>query len=341
MNIWWHTFEPSLTDGNWKTACAGGQWTKALWNTFDEMPGTQVTNVSVGEDTIKCPTLDRASAGGPPPDCIVLVWRWNMPGYPQRCAAWERQNELLDYAYKHEVPVLIHDEDLQWDNGVNDPIDNLVEFKAAGIPMALTMPAFYPPKGYETLHFPYAFRDSVHDVWSPTRVYKRSYIGNNYGRYEQAKEWLARTECDVWGNWMDPHPDRQSPENVKVTFGPKVTFHDRLDQRYVKQVLGRSISTVHLAKPDYCTYGFIALRWAEAAFAGCLAFVPDEYYLPKHWWLAFPSEKGIWRQDWNDISFEERFIYSQRVNEQQLLVAKEMSHFAWVKRISDLIKEKK
>lgn len=342
MNIWWNTFEPALTDGNWNTACAGGQWTKALWKSFEDLANTTITNVSVKESGIKCPTLDQANEGGPPPDVIVLVWRWDMGDkYPMRTEAWHRQNELLNYALKHKVPVLIHDEDCQWQGGVNDPRADYAEFIAAGVPMALTMPAFYPPVGYETLHYPYAFRDMQHATWDNTRAYPRGYVGNNYGRYEQAVEWLGGTRSDVWGNWTDPHPDRQSAEQLAVDFGDGVRFHGRLDQRQLTDVLEQCVTTVHLAKPEYCSYGFLALRWAEAAFAGTLAFIPEEFRLPRSWYQVFPDDQKLFKGDWHDLNYMDRYIFQQRVNEQQLIIHDTMSHHAWAKRIYELLEEKR
>lgn len=337
-SILWNTYEPALTDDRWRGSAGGGQWTLNLWD--QTLKGMyDVHNVSVGESG---DNVDELHAGlNSDPACIVLVWRWPMPDYPQRHKAWVRQCALLDYALNKRVPVLVHDQDLMSPD-TRDPKTQLQPLKDAGIPVRITMPAFYPPSGYETLHFPYPFRTQRHTPWSSQRLYKRSYVGNNYQRYAQTREWFEEVEGDLWGNWLEEGPGRESPEQVLIDFGVGPRFHDRCDQRQVQTILERSVATVHLAKPIYCKHGFMTIRYAEAALSGTLAFVPYEMRIPPFWRLAFPADDQIWRMDLDaDTGHVQKYQLGELVNQQQLVVQEAMSHFGWANAIDVLIRENK
>lgn len=308
-NVWWNTYEPALTNDNWKTSAAGGQWTRKVWD-YLHLHEIDVTNVSVdesGDSRLNTAQYYR-------PDAIVLCWRWPMPNYPERHAAWALQMNLLEYATTSSIPVLIHDQDMKFD------VRNEIEaFRNRGLKALITMPAFYPPKGIYTLHFPNPFDNiATRNVW-PKR-YRFGYIGSNYERYDQVYEAWGGTnafgvDAHIWGNWLEPSPSRESPEQVKNDF-PYVTFHDRIAQTDVLETLSQVMYTYHFCKPEYAKVGFITARWYEAAVAGTLAIVPDEMRLP-------PNFESVFKRDGISRSLSqnpESFDYFNAVERQRLYV---------------------
>lgn len=292
MNILWNTWEPALTDGNSSTSAGGGAWTRALWSYF-QSKGHNVYNVSVGENSKRIEALSNGINSKP--DVIVLCWRWPMAQYKSRHHAYLRQTSLLDYAYHENIPILIHNQDLKF-----EPIDACDKFIQAGKRIAFTMPAFNPPEGYESLHFPCPY-DLDSSEWAiPTRKelesrpYDYAYIGNNYERYEQIKAaWGDPNKISnvhIWGNWLEHSKHRESPETVREDF-PHVEFHGRLPQERVLETLNQSLFTHHFCKPLYSKYGFMTIRWSEAIAASCIAEVSSDFNMPNEYKEFFHLNK--------------------------------------------------
>lgn len=286
MRILLNTYEPSLTDGNDNTSTGGGQWLQYLIDKLTEA-GHEVVNASVGESDLRIHALGKAL--GQQIDVILLCWRWPMEDYPQRHAAYERQQFLLNLASKTNTPVLIHDQDLK-----SNILQELTLYPR--LRCLLTMPAFNPPPGYSTLHFPNPFNLNVplpSKAALTERLYSHTYIGNNYERYDIMKQtWGHEAEftSNIWGNWLEPSSNRESPEQVVKDF-PSTVFHGRLPQSEALTVLGQSMFTQHFAKPEYDEYGFMTIRWCEAAAAGCLAFCDPLFIMPEAYRNAFVESR--------------------------------------------------
>jgi hypothetical protein len=266
-------------------------------------------------------------------DVIILNWL-----HEEKTVSYQHQVELLDGAAKHGTPVLIFDQNGSHEEGSeNDPLVELSMFESVGIPMKLTMPAFFPLERYETLHIPYPFERGRNKPFHTNRLYKRSYVGWKDERYGQALEWYRGNESDIWGNWLE-----ESPEQTLMDFEVGPRFHDECPQDKVQTVMQRSIATCHLGTPEQCSLGMLTLRYAEAAEAGCLAFVPWEMQLPAFWRNVFTSEEEIWKMDLEaDTNHTEKYLLSEMQNQQQLLIQEGMSHYAWAKVIADLAEERK
>lgn len=331
MKILWNTFEPSLTDMNNNTSAGGGIWTRYLWRNL-AAADISVINVSVGETSATTPSrmsikesLDQGV------DLIVLCWRWPMPDYPARNCAYDRQLELLEMANLYQIPVLIHDEDMKSDAvTVMESSYPRVKYKA-------TQPAFYPADGYETLMFPYDITPTRDFVPHVNREYDVVYVGNNYERYEQSKQYFNKVaetlRMDVWGNWLEPSSARESPIQVKSDM-PNVRFHGRLSQEHVHGILSASKATVHLAKPTYCEHGFVTIRWAEAAKALTYADVPIDFQMPESIDHAYGGI--LLGPNINDVGVHE---YRKLVTSQRQACKTIFRWTEWLKAINSLTEE--
>jgi glycosyltransferase involved in cell wall biosynthesis len=168
------------------------------------------------------------------------------------------------------------------------------------------------------------------------------YIGNNYNRYEQAVMFLegfakASPRVHVYGNWLEPNPERESPEKVKQDF-PHVKFLGRLPQNQIIDVLSKARTTIHLFKPEYGAHGFIAPRWAEAAAAGVPAFVPSTFRVAPEdtkGWEKFIVDRG------SSITSAFGAMYDSTHDEvaeaQRAFAKKYMRAEAWVEMIEAVI----
>jgi len=196
--------------------------------------------------------------------------------YKERNAAFQRQGDLICEGIDHGIPMLIHDGDHKMMGFEIKELQRYPHF-------ILTASELAPRPGFERLLYP-----NHHKIYDPHLIrlpfmgeHDLIYIGNNYERWDQFLEYIAkpadlglRTAC--YGNWLDPHPDRQSPKEVKEA-APNVKFLGRISQNIVIEKYFGADCTVHLAKPSYCETGFITMRWAEAASAGTLGFIPREF----------------------------------------------------------------
>jgi hypothetical protein len=183
-----------------------------------------------------------------------------------------------------KVKVVIHDEDQMM-----EPDDKSWVISKG---CTITTPAFFPPVGCSTLHFPYPFSD--YDL--PTKAktldscdYGLLYVGNNYSRFEQSVEFLHHyrgIQVAAAGNWLEASPNRESPEVVRHAL-PHVNFIGRVPNNRVRHELANAFATVHLCKEGYGQAGFMTMRWAEAASAGTLGFIPAMFKLPQMWYNQF------------------------------------------------------
>lgn len=247
-----------------------------LWLSPDTVPGTVPLRLGAGYpddlDNAIYEQLDQC-------DVIVVMWRWRMPSeYVDRNAAWVRQCKILDYAQAIGIPTLVHDQDLKV---TDDEIAILDEWDRC----VLTTPEIAPRPQFRTLHYPYPYGSRVlKGKWHPHQGL--TYVGNNYERWDQTVSYLnalvqAGIECRVWGNWLTPSPHRQSIAEVREAM-PYVHFLGKLEQPRILSELATANMTIHLAKPEMCERGFLAVRWAEAVAAGIPALLPAEFRLHHH-----------------------------------------------------------
>lgn len=263
MIIGWHSYEPGLYDSEAKTSAGGSVWTRNIWR-FLEANGHRVIDLAAPGRNALNDVKDC--------DILFMAWRWWMPKssyYDDRNHAKDTQMKLLDVV---NVPIIIHDEDLQVTPG---ELRKLRSLKAI-----LTMPALQPPRGFESLPFPYFELGEDYGLTSMTTDREKTivYVGNNYDRWDDATHYIGHTgiRAMFYGNWMEESPsgDRQSPLVVTENF-PNVEFMGRLPNDRVMEVLRRSMLTIHLSRERYHRYAFLTYRWIEAVNAGTVALIPD------------------------------------------------------------------
>lgn len=257
----------------------GGSWWPFLQLNLS-LHGFRTHDVSVPAPQSELPRAFAAKPG-----LIFLYWRWPMDPsqYPDRQAAYERQLDILDYAMENKVPTIIYDGDLQ--PGAEEAVDLLRYSDCQAI---LAAPMLFPKKGYTQLFYPMIY---LLPSFKYEKLYDFCYVGNNYGRYDQMKEILNRpffseSKNYIFGNWLIPSPNRQSIEQIKADF-PYVTFGTPVEPEMVRPALASARFTYHFARPDYNECGFVAMRWQEAASAGCLGLMTEDFVAPDNFRNVF------------------------------------------------------
>jgi hypothetical protein len=280
--IAWHTYEPGFVDDGVKSSAGGGAWMRRLFSAFSR-GGIEVAWLPAGKNPAGTISLDKMNAGVSDIDVAVFAWRWPMPAYPERDQLYVDQMHHIDDFIKAKVPVLVHDQDhrisetdREWlvRNGV-----------------VISEPSLLPLRGTRKLMFPnpyvgeQRFRVEEHRV-PFLSYYKLVYVGNNYGRFDQTVKFVApfsaRFPTKMYGNWMEPHPEREAPEIVRANL-PQVSFGLRIQQEQVIDALAEADTTIHLFKPSYGPCGFTTIRWAEAVAARTPAFIPSDFNMPDEW----------------------------------------------------------
>lgn len=264
--IVWSGWEPSLVGGDALTSAGSASATRYIW---DQLYAEGIKVVPAVDESPVLPPLDGV-------DGVVFYWRWHIPGerYIQRNNSVKRQWALIRWCHEHGVKFLIHDQDRE----IN--YDYMVDYikERGGV---ITAPLLNPPEGVRRLMYPDPFPHTRSTVDYDYRNEELVYIGNNYDRYEQFTRLLAPAakllHVRMYGNWLEPSAVRQSKEQITQD-APFVKFYDRMPQAGVIDRLEQARYTMHLARPIYCDEGFVTIRWAEAVAAGCLAFIPGEFY---------------------------------------------------------------
>lgn len=275
MKIAFHTWDPGLWSQEPNSA-GGSQWIKTLWTHLSNL-GHEILWLGQHE-----PEGARKIRQVSQADIVVLFWRWPMsPSYKERNKAQQKQTIIIDTAMRRGVPMLIHDQD-----------HKMFEVEIASLKAArnviLAAPELCPRPGFERLMYP-----NPHKLYDP-HIYRSPfmgkwdliYIGNNYERWNQWIDYIVTpanlgmsTVC--YGNWLEPGRERQTAEEVREV-APNIKFPGRIPQHMVIEKYFEADCTVHLAKPSYCETGFVTMRWAEAAAAGTLGFIPNKFkHVPK------------------------------------------------------------
>jgi len=273
MKIGFHLWDPGLWSTE-KNSAGGALWMRNLWTYLSDL-GHEIIWLGQHYDSIAEP----AKGEGLIEECdvIYLYWRWPMHEiYKERNKAYNNQMELIKIAAELGVPMVIGDGDHKM------TLDDIlyIQKKAKAV---LVAPELAPRKDFERLMYPNPYL-MVNPLINRMPFFGQGdivYIGNNYERWDQWLEYIVipsneglRVKC--YGNWLEPHPDRRSPQTIKKV-APKVTFPGRLDQSSIIDTYLTADFTVHLAKPSYCKTGFVTMRWAEAASAGTFGFIPAEF----------------------------------------------------------------
>lgn len=206
-------------------------------------------------------------------DVAFFYWRWLMSpvsSYVERNLTFVRQFKYIEACRRHKVRVVVFDGDHKLSE------DLALELWRDGV--ELYAPELAPRPLYSKLMYP-SFPANMKTGNRPVTI---GYVGNNYERYDQAVRLLggpSGPECHFWGDWIEGRVNREPKTKVMADF-PNSVFHGILPEPLVHKTLETMMATIHLAKASYCATGFITMRWAEAAAAGVLAFIPSEFAMP-------------------------------------------------------------
>lgn len=269
-------------------------------------------------------------------DAIIIMWRWKIPGYPMRSKLHDVQWEYIQLAHEYGIPILIHDQDHMMTGVEVETLRNTSN-------VILAAPELRPRTFFRELHYPNPYKLKEPELG---KIGDLIYIGNNYNRFDEAVEFLGGSaqkglSVKVYGNWLEKSPGRESPEEVKKAM-PKVQFCGRLPQSQIIDEMAKQWATIHLAKPSYYRNGFITIRWAEAAAAGILAFIPERFYLPEYFrqrmaYARVSTGEDIYhRTPWASEFGSWHHAYSA-IRLQQELVRDTMTFYPWIDMLEELI----
>jgi len=272
MKIGFHLWDPGLWSTE-KNSAGGALWIRNLWTYLSDL-GHEIIWLGQHPEGIAHPAdaLPYIEC-----DVIYLYWRWRMhESYKERNEAFFAQAHLMGQAIRTGIPMVIGDGDHKM------TLDDItyIQKKTKAV---LVAPELAPRKGFERLMYPNPYL-MINPLVNRMPFFGQDdivYIGNNYERWDQWLEYIVipsnsgmKVKC--YGNWLESHPDRQSPQRVRKV-APKITFLGRLDQAAITDAYFVADFTVHLAKQSYCKTGFVTMRWAEAASAGTFGFIPAEF----------------------------------------------------------------
>lgn len=327
MNIYWSTWEPGLS-GNQMTSGGGAVWTKYLFEEF-----RNAGHFVYSPNHIFTFESDLDSHFGKY-SVMVFCWRWQFPQepyYQDRNTVYENQMRLIKFCGDRDIPFIVHDQDLKMTKK-----DEQFVTSNHGL---ITEPSFYPPGHRISLHFPNPYPTSI-----PTESGGRGlvYIGNNYERMEQTVKFLGRFSEErvvtVYGNWLEEGKGRATPDEVKRAL-PLVNFKGRLSQMDVIPVLRNAKATILLHKPEYGPRGFVTIRWAEAAAANIIPFIPQEFRIPLAYQKLLEPLQVIDSQDllrkYNSITSQ---LKEEMIDNFKVLVYRYMSAKPWIQLLERIAK---
>lgn len=255
--------------------------------------------------------------------------------YKERNKAYDNQMRLIELAGDANVPLLILD-------GDHKLTQDDITYIHSNAKATLVAPELSPREGFEQLFYP-----NPHELRNPmiNRMPFFSdidliYIGNNYERWDQWLEFVAKPanlgmKVTCFGNWLEPHPDRHSPEEVKKA-APTIRFPGRISQDAVIPNYLVADTTAHLSKPSYCKTGFVTMRWAEAAAAGTFAFIPREFEgMPNEIMHVCGVDTG--EQLYGYYETMEEKVWYEGVFVMQEWVRSNMTLDAWLKKIKECV----
>jgi hypothetical protein len=326
--ILWHTWEPGLdVDTNLKTSGGGAFWTKYLWKELEQQGHLMVISSPFKEKDDPRMRIELKDIKDV--DLVILCWRWLLPSqYVERNKYYLNQAAIIAEAIGHNIPIIVHDQDHKI-----DPTDLALLLSHKNV--VLTAPELFPREHFSTLMFPNPYR--LNDWTNLDKVVDLTYVGNNYERYEQFKRFFGGSDFNgpvqVWGNWLEPSPNREAPEKVQADC-PSVVFEGRLDQSRVISTLAKSKATIFLAKDSYCERGFVTIRFAEAVAANCPGFIPDEFKCDLHFGRVKSHEDLV--NGLKGQTSEPRL--KLMLQEQRRFVSEKMTCWGWLEKIEEALR---
>lgn len=104
------------------------------------------------------------------------------------------------------------------------------------------------------------------------RTYNLTYIGNRYERDWCIDKYIsgALSGCIIYGNWLEGGRDTRER-------WPNLCFGERIQTKDMRYLYCDSVSTILLAKEEYCKHDFMTARIIEAIFYGTVPLFIEEY----------------------------------------------------------------
>lgn len=204
----------------------------------------------------------------------IVEWRWNIPGrndaetkanhpelfQPDR----EMMLNIISECHAHNVPVVVFDLDYKLSEA---------EALELGIDYVIELGRKWENSSVKSarVEIPFDFTDiDEFDIRMDDFTSDVIYIGNRYERDWCIDKYLPEGTV-VHGNWLEPgHGD---PQNE----WPHLNFRKRLSASEIMLPYNTAVSTVLLAKKEYCEMGFMTARIQEAVFYGTVPFFIQEY----------------------------------------------------------------
>lgn len=224
------------------------------------------------------------SEGYPEIDVLFLEYRWPIPNRNVGISEddirytpdYQRQNNLIEYYSKKNIPILIWDKDQKLSN------DNVIMKNERVI---VFEPCIFPKANKRSLLFPLG-HELVKQFKSKSEVYAKEdriiglvYIGNQYERddsfdqYINAPLGMLKIKNYIYGNWTKYEEKyRENLEKFK-----NVTFMGRIGFDKVYEIYNQSFATVLIAPERYYERGQFTQRLFEAMSQLCIPLAPGRY----------------------------------------------------------------
>lgn len=208
-------------------------------------------------------------------DYAIVEWRWEIPGRNDEDTKinnpggyqpdLEIMKDIISKCKVHNVPVVIFDLDykLTEDDIKKYGIEYVIELgnKWTNSDIVKGMQVQIPFDFTYINEFDIKMDDFSSDV---------IYIGNRYERDWCIDKYLPKGTV-VHGNWLEPgHGD---PQNE----WPHIEFRKRVNASEIMKPYNDAVTTVLLAKKEYCDMGFMTARIQEAIFYGTVPLFIREY----------------------------------------------------------------
>lgn len=205
----------------------------------------------------------------------IVEWRWEIPGRNDATtkvnnpAGYQPDLEMMQTIIKNcndnNIPVVVFDLDYKLTEADIDTYDIKYVIELGnkwGASNKVKSAKVQIPFDFEYIN---EFDVRMHDFTADV-----IYIGNRYERDWCIDKYLPEGTV-VHGNWLEPgHGD---PENE----WPHIKFRKRLTASEIQKPYNEAVTTVLLAKREYCDMGFMTARIQEAVFYGTVPLFIEEY----------------------------------------------------------------
>ncbi len=220
------------------------------------------------------------SDGFPEIDALFLEYRWSIPN--RNCGIarndknytpdLDRQNELIDFYSKKNIPIIIWDKDQKLSS---KPYYASIVYESS-----------WNKSGWKK-QLLFSFDDTLREnslnmlanYDKTSRIYDLVYIGNQYERDESFDKYINKaalylaTDTNVYGNWTK----YESIYKENLLKFKNVIFKDRLAFSEIFSVYKKSFATVLIAPDRYYKSGQITQRIFEAISTLTIPLIPSEY----------------------------------------------------------------